>query len=195
MIKPIAVIAGLWLALATPAKAATTPLDYTRTILEQAKTIVGGNQSHNQKLAALSALFDAFLDTDAMAREALGQHWSSFTPAQQKKFLVLFRKLMQGAYMQDLLLFENSNFAYVGQQITADGAIVDTNIVTPRDKFDIKYTLRPAGDKWMATAITVEGISMTANYSNQFNRVLSRTSVDGLLAIMQSKFGTTNGET
>jgi ABC-type transporter MlaC component len=32
-----------------------------------------------------------------MGREALGQHWSSFTPARQKHFLPLFRELIERA--------------------------------------------------------------------------------------------------
>src|ERR1700756_3459021 len=109
MIARFPLILLVWLMLAAPAKA-VTPLDYTRGILDQARTIVGGTQTHDEKVAALSALFGKFLDTDTMGRDALGQHWSSFTPAQQKEFLPLFRELIQRAYVQDLLLFQNPNF-------------------------------------------------------------------------------------
>jgi len=74
----------IWFLLTVSAKAAT-PIDYTRMILQQARSIVASNQSHNQKLTALSVLFGKFLDSDAMGSEALGQHWSSFTPAQKKE--------------------------------------------------------------------------------------------------------------
>jgi phospholipid transport system substrate-binding protein len=203
MASRLPIVFLVWLLLAAPARAITSatgtdkavrPLDYTRAILEQARTIVAGNQSDDQKGGALSALFDKFLDTDAMGREALGQHWSSFTPAQQKQFLPLFRELMQHAYVQDLLLFQNPDFVYAGQQLLDGGALVDTKIVTPKDKFDVRYTLVPAGDKWMVTAITVEGISLTANYGNQFNHVLSRMTPDDLIALMQRKFGKPDGE-
>ena len=204
------VVVLIWLALCVPGRAAPMaaanpaasgggnavgPLDYTRTVLEQARVIVTGNQTHDQKVAALSVLFGKFLDTDAMGREALGQHWSSFTPAQQKQFLPLFRELIQRAYVQDLLLFQNPDFVYAGQQLLNGGALVDTKIVTPKDKFDVRYTLVPAGDRWVVTAITVEGVSLTANYGNQFNRVLSRMTPDDLIALMQRKFGNPSGET
>src|SRR6202166_3314299 len=101
----------VWLVLAAPARAATA-LDYTRNTLEQARTIVAGSQANNEKLAALSVLFGKFLDTDAMGREALGPHWSSFTPDQQKEFLVLFRQLLQRTYVQKLFLLDNPNFLY-----------------------------------------------------------------------------------
>jgi ABC-type transporter MlaC component len=196
------IVVMVWLVLNASGRAATPtaasavgPLDYTRTILDQARTIVAGSQTHDQKVAALSVLFGKFLDTDAMGREALGQHWSSFTPAQQKQFLPLFRELIQRAYVQDLLLFQNPDFVYAGQQLLEGGALVDTQIITPKDKFDVRYTLVPAADKWVVTAITVEGVSLTANYGNQFNRVLARMTPDDLIALMQRKFGNPSGET
>jgi ABC-type transporter MlaC component len=83
----------------------------------------------------------------------------------------------------------------MGQKLTGSGALVDTKIITPKDKFDVSYTLVPVADKWMATTITVEGISLVANYSNQFNRVLERMTPDGLIALMRRKFGNPSGTT
>lgn len=168
---------------------ASTPIDYTRTILEQARAIVAGSDTHNEKLVALSVLFGKFLDSDAMGKQALGDHWSSFTPAQQTEFLALFRDLLERTYLEKLLLFESPNFIYAGQQLTASGAIVDTRIVTPRDQFDVRYTLTSAGDNWLVTAITVEDVSLTANLGSQLNDLLNRMSTDDLLALMRRKYG------
>jgi len=191
--RTVAIMLGVFLLLAAPARAAS-PLEYTRTTLDQARAIVANNQTHNEKLAALSALFRNFLDTDAMGREALGPHWSSFTPDQQKEFLSLFRELLQRTYVQKLLLFENPNFVYAGEQSTGAGAVVDTKIVTPRDQFDVTYRLKPAGDNWTATSITVEDVSLTANLGSQLNDLLSRMSVDDLLMLMRRKYGNAGGE-
>jgi len=195
----ILVICALLVASASGASPQNTgtvsPLDRTRTILEQARAIVAGNQTHEEKVAALSTVFGGFLDTDAMGREALGQHWSSFTPAQQQEFLPLFRELIEDVYVQHLLLFQNPDFVYAGQKLTGNSALVDTKIITPKDKFDVSYTLVPVAGKWMATTITVEGISLVANYSNQFNRVLGRMTPDDLIALMRRKFGNPSGTT
>ena len=180
------------LLVVAPARAAS-PLEYARTTLDHARLIVASSQTHNEKLAALSTLFSKFLDTDEMGQEALGAHWSSFTPAQQKEFLSLFRELLQRTYVQKLLLFENPNFVYAGEQFTGAGAVVDTKIVTPRDQFDVTYRLKPAGDDtWMATTITVEDVSLTANLGSQLNDLLSRMSVDDLLTLMRRKYGNAN---
>jgi len=191
--RTLSITLVLLLLLVVPARAAT-PLEYTRTTLEQAKTIVANSQTHNEKLAALSTLFSKFLDADAMGREALGSHWSSFTPDQQNEFLPLFRELLQRTYVQKLLLFENPNFVYAGEQSTGAGAVVDTKIVTPRDQFDVTYRLKQVGDTWRATSITVEDVSLTANLGSQLNDLLSRMSVDDVIALMRRKYGTPSGQ-
>ena len=188
MMRALPILLVFWLLLAAPAEA-VSPLDYTRSTLEQARTIVASSQPNNEKLAALSVLFGKFLDTDEMGREALGQHWSSLTPAQQTEFLALFHELLERTYVQKLLLFENPDFVYVSEQRSGAGAIVDTKIVTSRDEFDIRYQLRPAGAAWMATAITVEDVSLTANLGSQLNDMLSRMSVDDVLSLMRRKYG------
>ena len=189
-VKRIAFV--VWLCLVAPAWAAS-PLEYTRSTLEQARAIVGSDQTHNDKLAALSVLFTKFLDTDAMGRAALGKHWSSFTPEQQKEFLVLFRKLLQRTYVQELLLFEKPNFVYVGETRLDGEASVKTKIVTPRDDFNIVYQLRSEGEGWLVTQITVEDVSLTANLGSQLDHLLSRDSVQDVLDLMQRKYGNNGG--
>jgi len=182
----------IWLCLTATAWAAS-PLEYTRGTLEQARAIVSSDQNHNDKLTALSVLFTKFLDTDAMGRAALGKHWSSFTPQQQKEFLVLFRKLFQRTYVQELLLFEKPKFAYVGESRLDGEAIVNTKIITPRDEFSVVYQLRPEGEIWQVTRITVEDVSLTANLGSQLNDLLSRDSVEDVLNLMQRKYGSNGG--
>jgi len=192
MMRAIPILVVGWLMLAAPAQAAT-PLDYTRTPLEQARTIVASSQDNSEKLTALSVLFGKFLDTDEMGKQALGPHWSSLTPAQQTEFLALFHELLERTYVQKLLLFENPDFVYVGEQRSGADAVVDTKIVTSRDQFDIRYQLRPDGGAWMATTITVEDVSLTANLGSQLNDLLSRMSVDDVLSLMRRKYGVASG--
>jgi ABC-type transporter MlaC component len=42
----------------------------------------------------------------------------SFTAEQQKESLALFRNLLERTYAQTLLLFQNPDFVYAGQQFT-----------------------------------------------------------------------------
>lgn len=175
--------------LTTPAWAAVTPLQYTQSTLERTRAIVDSDQTHNEKLAALSALMKNFLDTDTMGRAALDKNWAKLTPAQQKEFLTLFRELFQRTYVQKLLLFDKPNFGYVGEERVGNTARVDTKIITPRDEFAVTYQLRPQGDHWLATDIQIEDLSLTANFRTQLARLLSKTSVEDVLGRMRRKYG------
>jgi phospholipid transport system substrate-binding protein len=178
-----------WLGVA-PAAAAEDPLAQTRTVLEQTRVIVDGDQSHNHRLRELADLLRGFLDTDAMGRAALDKRWGSFTAAQQREFLTLFRELFQRTYVQKLLLFERPDFGYVGQERFDDGtARVDTKIITPRDEFAVTYRMRLVDGRWMATDIQIEDLSLTANFRRQLERLLSTGSPADVLARMRKKYG------
>jgi phospholipid transport system substrate-binding protein len=186
-------IAGLlWVGLAASAWAADA-VQYTRATLEGARAIVDSERSHNDKLQALSALFKNFLDTDEMGRTALGDHWASFNPSQRQEFLVLFGKLLERTYVQKLLFFEKPHFTY-GAETRIDGETrVDTSIVTPNDDFSVVYLLRPSGERWLATSIKVENVSLTANLGSQLDHLLSKSSIDDVLDLMRRKYGGNGG--
>lgn len=182
-------LCATWLCYAHPVWA-VDPLDYTRSTLEQARAIVDSDRTHNDKLAALSALLKSFLDTDSMGQAALDKHWPQFSPAQQKEFLTLFRELFQRTYVQKLLLFEKPDFGYVGEERLDGGkAQVDTKIITPRDEFAVTYQLRPQGARWLATDIKIEDLSLTANFRRQLDRLLTNSSVEDVLNRMRKKYG------
>lgn len=181
-------LAAVWLGAVGPALAAG-PLEYTRTTLEKTRVIVDSERGHNDKLAALSEVLKAFLDTDAMGQAALDRHWAQFAPPQQKEFLTLFRELFQRTYVQKLLLFDKPDFSYVGEERGEKTARVDTKIITPRDEFAVTYQLRPEADHWLATDIKIEDLSLTANFRRQLDRLLTKSSPEEVLNRMRRKYG------
>jgi phospholipid transport system substrate-binding protein len=181
---------ALVLCVALPAAAAPGPLNQTRATLEQTRVIIDSGKPHNEQLADLGALLAKFLDTDTMGREALDKHWTAFSAAQQREFLTLFRELFQRTYVQKLLLFERPDFGYVGEELLgADQARVDTKIITPRDEFAVTYRMKRVGDRWLATDIKIEDLSLTANFRRQMDRLLTTGSVEDLLNRMRRKYG------
>lgn len=188
-IRPLILLAAC-LAAALPAVAEDGPLAQTRATLEQTRVIIDRETEHDQKLAELAALLAGFLDTDTMGRAALDKHWSAFTAAQQREFLVLFRELFQRTYVQKLLLFERPDFGFLGEEIQGpDQARVDTKIITPRDDFAVTYRMRRQGTRWLATDIQIEDLSLTTNFRRQMDRLLSTGSPNDLLDRMRRKYG------
>jgi phospholipid transport system substrate-binding protein len=179
---------------AATAAAGVTALDQTRKTLDKTRVIIDSDRPHNDKLAALHALLEGFLDTDTMGRTALDQHWGKFTAGQQKEFLKLFRELFQRTYVQKLLLFDRPDFEYVGQESEGDHIRVDTKILTPRDDFAVTYQFRQRGEAWAAFDIRIEDLSLTTNFRRQLDRLLAKTSPASLLDRMRRKYGASGAE-
>ena len=169
------------------APAPTGPMAATRAVLEQTHTIVTGTGDHNQKLAQLKSLLNGFLDTDALARRAMGKHLDGQSPNDVAEFLRLFRELFVRTYVQRLLLFEVPDFDYGEEKVNGDDATVSTEIVTARDRFAVDYTLKKAAGGWRATDILVEDVSLAENFRSQFDKALANDTFAGLLARLKKK--------
>jgi phospholipid transport system substrate-binding protein len=165
------------------------PLAATRVVLERTHAIVVGTGDRNQKLADLKQLLQGFLDTDALARQAMGKNLEGHKPEQVKEFLSLFRDLFVRTYVQRLLLFEAPDFAYAGEKVDGDEATVETEIVTARDRFAVSYKMKKSGGVWRATDILVEEVSLAENFRSQFAAILAKDSFEGLLDRLRKKLG------
>jgi len=176
----------------SPVSAAETylvegPMRHTQEILQSSNTIVTGPGDRDAKLIKLKVLLRDFLDTDALGRRSMGKHLEGVSPEQEARFLSLFRDLFVRTYVQRLLLFDVPEFAYGDERIVGDTAEVETEIVTDRDRFGVDYDLRKTKDGWAATDIRIEDVSLGANFRSQFDRALSKDSLDGLLDRLDRK--------
>src|SRR5438552_13644098 len=176
-------------AAAADSSAADGPLAVTRGALEQSNAIVRGSGDRKQKLLALRDVLRDFLDTEALARLAVGKHLEGQSPEETAEFLRLFRELFIRTYVQRLLLFDAPDFAYGEERVTGDTARVGTQIVTPRDRFAVDYSLRRTPSGWRATDILVEQVSLAQNFRAQFDAALAKDSFQDLLERLRKKVG------
>lgn len=178
-----------WISIVASSALATTALEQTREVLEETRKIVSRDDTRDAKLTELSRQLDAFLDTDEIGRRALGAHWRNFSAAEQREFLALFRVLFQRTYVQKLLFFDRPDFEYVGEEAEGSEFRVETRILTPRDEFAVFYRMRPAGDRWLATDIQVEDLSLTRNFERQLDRLLANAPPADVIGRMRRKYG------
>jgi phospholipid transport system substrate-binding protein len=169
------------------AEVAGGPKAKTRSILEASSRVVKSPGDREKKLADLESLLRRFLDTDELGRRAMGKHLDAVTPAQQARFLELFRDLFVRSYVQRLLLFDAPEFAIGNEKITGDSASVATEIVTERDRFAVEYRLRRTPSGWLASDILIEDVSLASNFRAQFDKALEQDSFDGLLEKLDRK--------
>ncbi len=147
----------------------------------------------------LRAIAESHFDFQEMAQSAIGYHWRAFTPAQKSEFVPLFTAFIEDAYLSRI---ESYSVEKVNEQIRSsmiqfirqtndspDYAEVFSTVVLKdqKDPIPVNYLMRRDGDEWKIYDITIDAISVIANYRNQFNRVLNNDGYDKLASIIRHK--------
>jgi phospholipid transport system substrate-binding protein len=185
---------GLGLILASGVSAASPPgqaVAAVKKTLDAALDIARASGSRDEHLASLRTVAKDILDTRAMGRRAIGDSLAAQPPAQQEEYLALFDEVIVRAYLQKLLLFREPHFGYGEPRQNGDVLIVPTTIATSKDEYHVDYEMRERNDRWVATDVIVEGISLTDIYRDQFASLLRDRSFEELLELMRRKTGPT----
>jgi phospholipid transport system substrate-binding protein len=194
-IATLALAAALVLNLApsrmmAPAFADDDPMTVVKTTVNQALDVLRDKDTPlAQRQDKLRQIVAATFDFTEMAKSALGYHWKQITPAQQQEFTTAFVAFIEDSYLSKIS-------DYKGQQVnflraTNDGAQyaqVSTDIVQPTgDPIHVNYRLLQNGSTWKIYDVTVDAISIIANYRNQFNRVMNNQGYDVLISDLKKK--------
>ncbi|MGA6972859.1 MAG: ABC transporter substrate-binding protein [Candidatus Binatus sp.] len=169
---------------------ADDPSSVVRTTVNQALNVLRDTSTPlAQRQDQLRQIVSSTFDFTEMAKSALGYHWKQITPDQQKEFTTAFVAFIEDSYLSKI----ND---YRGQQVTFgvvsnDGpqyAQVNTDIVQPTgDAIHVNYRLLQSGNTWKIYDVTVDAISIIANYRNQFNRVMNNQGYDKLISDLKAK--------
>lgn len=181
------VVFSLGLAVGPTAAMAPSASDAVRQALVTASTIGGTEVPRPQRLEALRRMAHDLVDTRAMGMRAIGTGLDGRTEAQREEFLGLFDELIVRSYLQKLLLFRNPEFRFAREASKGDVTIVHTEVVTPKDSYDVTYEMHVVDGRWLARNIYVEGVSLMSSYETQFEGLLRDRSFDDLLDLMRRK--------
>ena len=169
---------------------ADDPMSVVKTTVNQALDVLRDkNTPLAQRQDKLRQIVAATFDFTEMAKSALGYHWKDITPAQQQEFTTAFVAFIEDSYLSKI----ND---YSGQQVNflrasnegAQYAQVNTDIIQPKgDAIHVNYRLLQENSTWRIYDVTVDAISIIANYRNQFNRVMNNKGYNTLIADLKSK--------
>jgi phospholipid transport system substrate-binding protein len=137
---------------------------------------------------AVRQIADEIFDFEETARRAMAQHWRSLTPAQRREFVDAFSDLLERAYMSKIELYSGEKIQYPGERVEGDVASVATRIITKKGtEVPIDYRMLKRGDRWRIYDVSIEGVSLVANYRTQFNSIIRTSSYDELIRKMRSR--------
>ncbi len=182
---------SLVLPMAPEADAADTAMSVVQGTVEPALKVLANKQIPvQQRRDQLKAIIARSFDFTEMSRSALGYHWRQLTQQQQSEFTNVFTTFIEDAYLAKINDYSGQKVQYI--KTANDGpqyAQVFTNIVQPNggNPISVNYRLIDRNGDWKIYDVTVDAISIIANYRNQFNRVMNNQGYSTLINDLKSK--------
>ena len=169
---------------------ADDPMSVVKTTVNQALEVLQDKSTPlAQRQDKLRQIVAQTFDFTEMAKSALGYHWKEITPAQQQEFTNAFIAFIEDSYLSKINDYRGQQVNFL--RMTNEGAQyaqVATDIVQPKgDAIHVNYRLLQESGTWKIYDVTVDAISIIANYRNQFNRVMNSKGYDTLIADLKAK--------
>ena len=134
--------------------------------------------------AAASEIFDF----SEISRRSLAVHWQARTPAERQQFVALFGDLLEHSYISKIEAYSGEKILYLGETIDGNQAIVRTRIVGRQGtEIPVDYRMLVEGGRWRAYDVSIEGVSLVANYRSQFNSIIQRSGYPDLVGKLKAR--------
>ena len=181
----------LFLILQDASCEAGIPTERVRSILEEVMAIqtnpqLQGDKFRNEKRIAIKKVIAQNFHFDAMAKQALGQHWQALNETKRSEFKAIFQDLFQESYTRLVLDFlGREKILYNKEEIRQNQAMVKTTIVRISEEIPVDYSLAAVEQKWLVDDVKIDRVSIVQNYQKSFSRVIQQESFEGLLKRMR----------
>jgi phospholipid transport system substrate-binding protein len=170
------------LAVAVPAWAGA-PTEQVRQYTEQVQKILEDPalRSTDKRAAVRKVAIEVF-DVNETARRALGRHWQARTPGERDEFVHLFADLLERTYISKIDLYGGERVRYTSETTDGEFATVRAKIITNKGtEVPIEARMLKRAEHWLIYDITIENVSLIANYRTQFDRIIRTASYQELV--------------
>ena len=185
----LAVAAPAWADDGPGTSAVRRANDGVKALLEQKPE--PGSPAEKQLASQISTRLKGFLDIDELGQRALGDHYAKLSAAQRKEFLALLRDLVESNYIKAMRSNATYEVRYVKEEEQDGGRLVTTELVLTRngrpEVMSVEYRVRKEGDQWRAFDLVTDGVGLVENYRAQFNQIIAKEGIGGLLDRMRKK--------
>jgi len=198
MRRPLSVVTLLVLLfapLAAGAKTGKTDSQEARAYIDElaqnALTILQDDGSSlADREAAVRDLIEDNLDMDTIGRFVMGRHWRNADKEQQEEYLGLFREFVLQTYARRLGGYSGQTFKVVdAREIGKRGdVLVNTEIIEEgAPPIVAGWRVSTREGRMVILDVMVEGVSMAATQRSEFDAIVRRDGVDGLIEVLRVK--------
>jgi len=174
--------------------AATDPVVFVKDAVDEIISIL-----QDEKLAAparkaerknrMVTIVEKKFDFREMSMRALARHWRERSPAEQDRFVFLFKTLLENTYLAKIETYSGEKVVFKKAAVQGNRAIVYSDLIRKNVETPVNYKLKNSDDRWTVYDVEVEGVSLVNNYRTQFASILSKENFAGLIAKLEEKVG------
>ena len=201
MIRPrFLILLAFVLAAAAPRARAGTDGPGTKAVHQANDTIanllkqkVAPGSDDEKKLAAkVTTSVRDILDVDLLGERALVDHWKDIAPAKQKELLETLHGLLEDKYVEGLRANLDYTVDYTGEDKQPNGQVIVHTVVHAKRHgrpftAKVDYVLDNVDGKLKVFDVNNDGSDLVENYREQFDKIIDKDGVDGLIAKMKKK--------
>jgi len=190
----LALVAAVFGLLPACEASAGLPTDQLRSAVDQVLKILSDPELKNEartleRRRAIRIVASEIFDFGEISRRSLALHWQPRTPAEREEFVRLFGDLLEHSYISKIETYSGEKIQYAGETVDGERVVVRTVIVTKQGTaIPVDYRMLAQGDRWRAYDVTIEGVSLVANYRAQFNSIIQRSGYPSLVAKLKVKY-------
>ena len=134
------------------------------------------------------------MDFQTLSRLTMAKHWRQISDVQQKEFIQEFRQHMSATYGKAIESYTDEEINISGDRGDANGDwTVQTRIVGKKngggsqEMAKVDYRLRQIDNRWRVIDVTIDGVSMVANFRAQFQDIMANGGIERLLKLLREK--------
>lgn len=128
-------------------------------------------------------------DVEQIGKFALSKHWRTATPAQRSEYLKLFEDMIVGTYAQRFGEYSGQQFKVGGAKSITDRDSIVSSTVIQKDgpPLNIEWRVRNNNGQFKVLDVFIENVSMAITQRSDFDAVVQRSGIDGLLKTLRER--------
>lgn len=145
------------------------------------------------KKAEFKKLLNGSFDLETIGRFALGRYWTQATPAQQREYMALFKKMVIEVYSNRFGEYKGQKFEVKTSRSISDTDYMVTSFIIPNnggENVQVDWRVRNKAGSTKIVDVYVAGVSMGVTQRSDFSSVIQRGggNLDVLIDYLKNKF-------
>jgi len=129
-------------------------------------------------------------DFERMSKWVLGKYWRRTNAEQKVRFVEEFRTLLVRTYASSLAEYTDKKINYLPfrDDVSSGDVTVRSEIDQPGGfPIPINYRLQKNGETWKVYDVTIDDISLVANYRSSFSKEIRNAGIDKLISTLADR--------